>query len=184
LCNCDPAEYITEEEGYTFVEDLTEADLNDLEQLVADAEMKKPQAKRFLKAVAAWRDTAAAAAAAGGGAGPDDGDRKDQAATEALRTQQAELEQQRAALAQEQQALQAEREAADARRQAEEEEVASVALALRLQREEQAQLAQTSFSNPTSTTVEAQPEPEPQVGENCGSNRRRGGQSCQHSQIG
>ena len=48
-------------EGYSFVHDLTVADDDDTQQLVEDVQMKKPEAKRFLSAIAA-RKTAAAAA--------------------------------------------------------------------------------------------------------------------------
>ena len=41
------------EEGYSFVDDLLEADDEDIAQLAKDVRMKKPEAKRFLKAVAA-----------------------------------------------------------------------------------------------------------------------------------
>lgn len=43
------------EEGYSFLQDLLEADDDELEQLAKHVQMKKPEAKRFLKAVAATR---------------------------------------------------------------------------------------------------------------------------------
>ena len=41
------------EQGYSFVDDLLEADDEDIAQLAKDVRMKKPEAKRFLKAVEA-----------------------------------------------------------------------------------------------------------------------------------
>ena len=54
--------------GYSFVDDLLEADGEELAQLAKDVQMKTPEARRFLKAVAARKS-----AAVGTGGGPDGG---------------------------------------------------------------------------------------------------------------
>ena len=48
------------DEGYKFVEDLVEAEEDDLQGLITAAGMKKPEGKRFLRAVAARKTLAAA----------------------------------------------------------------------------------------------------------------------------
>ena len=47
------------EQGYSFVDDLLEADGEELAQLTKDVQMKTPEAKRFLKAVTAARKSVA-----------------------------------------------------------------------------------------------------------------------------
>ena len=44
--------------GYSFVDDLLEADSEELAQLAKDVQMKTPEARRFRKAVAAARKSA------------------------------------------------------------------------------------------------------------------------------
>ena len=56
------------EQGYSFVDDLFDADGEELAQLAEDLQMKTPEARRFLKAVAA-RKSAAAETGAGQGTG-------------------------------------------------------------------------------------------------------------------
>ena len=57
------------EQGYSFVDDLLEADGEELAQLTNDVQMKTPGARRFLKAVAARKS----ATVDTGGGGPDGG---------------------------------------------------------------------------------------------------------------
>ena len=56
------------EEGYVFVHDLLEADQEDVQELVASSGMKKPEVKRFMKAVAGVRPEGADDGAAAAGA--------------------------------------------------------------------------------------------------------------------
>ena len=56
------------EEGYSFVDDLLEADDEELAQLTKDLQMKKPEARRFLKAVASKKSAAEGTCEAAGAA--------------------------------------------------------------------------------------------------------------------
>ena len=47
------------EEGYSFVDDLLEADAEEPNQLAEGVQMKRPEARRFLKAVAERKSSAA-----------------------------------------------------------------------------------------------------------------------------
>ena len=162
------------------MDDLLEADLVELEHVVAEAAMKRPQARRFLKAVALRRDVASSTPASVSTATPPavaSSDRDGDAPLEAgaVSRQLVELQQQQhAALAEENQAVMVERQDMDARLRAAEDEAASVQLALRLQREEN-ELARPKPSLGVGTAAEAtgpererglsemEPEPEPAV---------------------
>ena len=56
------------EQGYSFVDDLLEADADDIAKLAKDIQMKKPEAKRFLKVVAAIKSAAETSGGPDGGA--------------------------------------------------------------------------------------------------------------------
>ena len=59
------------EQGYSFVDDLLEADGEELAQLTKDVQMKKPEARRFLKAVVARKSaTIDTGGGSDGGRGP------------------------------------------------------------------------------------------------------------------
>ena len=148
-------------EGYEFVEDLVDAEAKDLEELLTMCGMKKPERKRFERALAlnAGSSSGRAGGGAESGGAAAQADAAGAEAARSLEAQHKQMDEQAAALRRQQSAvdkqtatLQAEQvaakaataqaateqtRAAKARRKAAEEEAASLALARRLQQEEQ-----------------------------------------------
>jgi hypothetical protein len=145
---------------YEFVTDLLEADDEDLQELVRDSQMKKPAAKRFLKAVAARKAAAggSSSSGSGGSGGRSAADVKTEATVKAaldeLEAQRAEMATQMEAQAREQQAQLHAQEAEIARKlkAMEEEQSKVVAARAKAEAEEQERVAATA------------PQPEPQAG--------------------
>ena len=130
-------------EGYEFVMDVLDADQKDLEELMTTLGMKKPERKRFERALKLSRDAADGSAQTVDSAGAT-GAATPAEASRNLDAQRAQLEGQVEALRREQSAMkkQAARLQEEAARQAKarvaaEEEEASVALARQLQEQEQ-----------------------------------------------
>ena len=120
---------------YDFVTDLLEADDADVQELVRGSQMKKPAAKRFLKAVAARK------AVAGGGAAAMAVQMEAQTRVQQaqIQAQAAALESQQAEVARKLKELEDEQRRSAAARARAEQEAADAALAQKLAEQERAQ---------------------------------------------
>jgi hypothetical protein len=116
-------------EGYEFVVDLLEADREDLEELMTMLGMKKPERKRFERALTLSRDGAGAggsgsAGASGGGAAPASAEVASEQAAKALEAQRAQVAEQAEALRRQQSAI--DKKAADLAAQEQRAEAARI----------------------------------------------------------